>query len=364
MNKLSYGSCFGTAAILVRLPFCSRQVGLPLLARPHLPGKDAGPSKAETAAALVRLLALAFFGPCRSARIPTARPVSAAARRTARTLPARVRALRAGRPSGRGGQRPMRSWRGRAPGTGPLSRMMVHFQARSLSATSCSRSAAALESMMNASAAGMRYRSRCQAMPTMRGLTRDSGLMLMSVRYGSAGSQEMMAAPTPAAARPKMVALSFDRNTICRRSSGRPSRFSREWTSRIWPYVISGSPARCRGESEELRRASSESGALPARRGLRAARWLRTGRLAGERRRTSGPALRVRRPAGAGRRLESRVRRTSTCGHAAIKSRRIGGSSRAPHALVAADAQHAAVPLASASRSAAALARRALMASA
>jgi hypothetical protein len=47
---------------LVRLPFCSREVGLPVLARLHLPGKDAGPSKVETAAALVRLLALAFPG--------------------------------------------------------------------------------------------------------------------------------------------------------------------------------------------------------------------------------------------------------------------------------------------------------------
>ena len=62
MNKLSYGNCFVVAAILVRLPFCSREVGLPVLARLHLPGKDAGPSKVETAAALVRLLALAFPG--------------------------------------------------------------------------------------------------------------------------------------------------------------------------------------------------------------------------------------------------------------------------------------------------------------
>jgi len=59
-NKLSYGNCFVTAAILVRLPFCSREVGLPVLARLHLPGKGAGPGKVETAAALVRQLALAF----------------------------------------------------------------------------------------------------------------------------------------------------------------------------------------------------------------------------------------------------------------------------------------------------------------
>ncbi len=59
-NKLSYGNCFVTAAILVRLPFCSREVGLPVLARLHLPGKGTGPGKVETAAALVSQLALAF----------------------------------------------------------------------------------------------------------------------------------------------------------------------------------------------------------------------------------------------------------------------------------------------------------------
>ena len=59
-NKLSYGNCFVTAAILVRLPFCSREVGLPVLARLQLPGKGAGPGKVETAAALVSQLALAF----------------------------------------------------------------------------------------------------------------------------------------------------------------------------------------------------------------------------------------------------------------------------------------------------------------
>jgi hypothetical protein len=56
-NKLSYGNCFVAAAILVRLPFCSRVVG-----RLHLPGKGTGPGKVETAAALVRQLALAFPG--------------------------------------------------------------------------------------------------------------------------------------------------------------------------------------------------------------------------------------------------------------------------------------------------------------
>jgi DDE superfamily endonuclease len=58
-NKLSYGNCFVTAAILAPLPFCSREIGLPVLARLHLPGNGAGPGMVETAAALVRL-ALAF----------------------------------------------------------------------------------------------------------------------------------------------------------------------------------------------------------------------------------------------------------------------------------------------------------------
>jgi hypothetical protein len=61
-DKLSYGTCFVAVAILVRLPFCSREVGLPVLARLHLPGKGAGPGKVETAAALVRQLAVAFPG--------------------------------------------------------------------------------------------------------------------------------------------------------------------------------------------------------------------------------------------------------------------------------------------------------------
>jgi len=61
-NKLSYGNCFVVAGILVRLPFCRRDVCLPVLARLHLPGKGTGPGKVETAAALVKLLALAFPG--------------------------------------------------------------------------------------------------------------------------------------------------------------------------------------------------------------------------------------------------------------------------------------------------------------
>jgi len=60
LSKLSYGNCFVTAAIVVTLPFCARSVGLPVLARLHLPGKGKGPGKVETAAALVSLLTLAF----------------------------------------------------------------------------------------------------------------------------------------------------------------------------------------------------------------------------------------------------------------------------------------------------------------
>ncbi len=61
-NKLSYGNCFVAAGIIVRVPFCRRDVCLPVLARLHLPGKGNGPGKVETAAALVKLLALAFPG--------------------------------------------------------------------------------------------------------------------------------------------------------------------------------------------------------------------------------------------------------------------------------------------------------------
>jgi len=62
LSKLSYGNCFVTAGIVVKLPFCARAVCLPVLARLHLPGKGKGPGKVEMAAALVRLLAVAFPG--------------------------------------------------------------------------------------------------------------------------------------------------------------------------------------------------------------------------------------------------------------------------------------------------------------
>jgi len=44
-QKLSFGNCFVTAGIVVALPFSSRTWCLPVLARLHLPGKGAGPSR-------------------------------------------------------------------------------------------------------------------------------------------------------------------------------------------------------------------------------------------------------------------------------------------------------------------------------
>jgi hypothetical protein len=70
-NKMSYGCCFVVVALLVRLPFCSREVALPVLARLRLPGRyrhgrrpdpSLGPGTVEIAAALVARLALAFPG--------------------------------------------------------------------------------------------------------------------------------------------------------------------------------------------------------------------------------------------------------------------------------------------------------------
>ncbi len=71
-SKLSYGNCFVTAGIVVALPFCTRPVCLPVLARLHVPGKGrqgrrarrqaAAASTVTTAAALVALLAGAFPG--------------------------------------------------------------------------------------------------------------------------------------------------------------------------------------------------------------------------------------------------------------------------------------------------------------
>jgi transposase len=61
-QKLSFGNCFVTAGIVVVLPFCSRTWCLPVLARLHLPGKNAGPSKTTVARDLVKILATAFPG--------------------------------------------------------------------------------------------------------------------------------------------------------------------------------------------------------------------------------------------------------------------------------------------------------------
>jgi hypothetical protein len=71
-NKLSFGTCFVTAGIIVTLPFCTRPVCLPVLARLHVPGRGrqgrqarrqaAAASTVTTAAALVALLAGAFPG--------------------------------------------------------------------------------------------------------------------------------------------------------------------------------------------------------------------------------------------------------------------------------------------------------------
>jgi hypothetical protein len=72
-DKLSFGTCFVTVGIVVALPFCSRPVCLPVLARLHVPDskaaarkrrkRDPSPaSKVTMAADLVRLLAGAFPG--------------------------------------------------------------------------------------------------------------------------------------------------------------------------------------------------------------------------------------------------------------------------------------------------------------
>jgi hypothetical protein len=71
-NKLSFGNCFVTCGIIVALPFCTRPVCLPVLARLHVPGRGrqgrrarrqaAAASMVTTAAALVTRLAGAFPG--------------------------------------------------------------------------------------------------------------------------------------------------------------------------------------------------------------------------------------------------------------------------------------------------------------
>jgi DDE superfamily endonuclease len=72
-NKLSFGTCFVTCGIVVHLPFCTRPVCLPVLARLILPGKKprarkrkkaapASGTKVSAATDLVTLLAAAFPG--------------------------------------------------------------------------------------------------------------------------------------------------------------------------------------------------------------------------------------------------------------------------------------------------------------
>jgi len=72
-NKLSFGTCFVTCGIVVHLPFCTRPVCLPVLARLILPGKKtrvknrkkAAPApgtKVSAATEMVTLLAAAFPG--------------------------------------------------------------------------------------------------------------------------------------------------------------------------------------------------------------------------------------------------------------------------------------------------------------
>ena len=71
-DKLSFGTCFVVAGIVVALPLCSRPVCLPVLARLHVPGtgkarkaRKRDPAPASTvcvAAELVALLAAAFPG--------------------------------------------------------------------------------------------------------------------------------------------------------------------------------------------------------------------------------------------------------------------------------------------------------------
>src|ERR1039458_2164780 len=99
-QKLSFGNCFVTAGIVVMLPFCSRTWCLPVLARLHLPGKNAGPSKTTVARDLVKILAAAFPG--RTVHVvadaayhgPALRDLAANAHSQARPAPHQGRAAR------------------------------------------------------------------------------------------------------------------------------------------------------------------------------------------------------------------------------------------------------------------------------
>ena len=50
-DRLSFGTCFVTCGIVVRLPFCTRPVCLPVLARLVLPGKTKTPARVRKKAA-------------------------------------------------------------------------------------------------------------------------------------------------------------------------------------------------------------------------------------------------------------------------------------------------------------------------
>jgi hypothetical protein len=62
-RKIGYGTCFVVCGLIVHLPFCTRPVCLPVLARLMLPGKNKpGGTRVSLAVALVTLLAGAFPG--------------------------------------------------------------------------------------------------------------------------------------------------------------------------------------------------------------------------------------------------------------------------------------------------------------
>ncbi len=59
-HPVGRGTCFVVVAIVVELPFASRPVALPVMARLHRPKQ--GPSKVEQASAMIRLLAACHHG--------------------------------------------------------------------------------------------------------------------------------------------------------------------------------------------------------------------------------------------------------------------------------------------------------------
>ena len=97
-NKLSFGTCFVTAGIIVALPFCSRPVCLPVLARLHVPGKGRAARKPRRQAA-----------PARTAPRSSAAGSSTSLWRAGPAAPGRDSARpRPRAPPGRGTRRPAR----------------------------------------------------------------------------------------------------------------------------------------------------------------------------------------------------------------------------------------------------------------